>query len=133
MRVLREKDAKILELESKLHDLVKEIDKITSDKETDLEDIKCKECSYIAKNGQALKVHIKAAHTKPQKFKCFTCDFSSSTKEELTEHKDVYWDSHRMTFYPEKKKYYLEEIEKMKNDGFTVKESYLNNVLKAKD
>ena len=38
-----------------------------------------------------------------------------------------------MTFYPEKKKYYLTEIEQMKSDGFTVKESYLNNVLKAKD
>ena len=37
-----------------------------------------------------------------------------------------------MTSYPEKKKYYLEEIEQMKIDGFTVKETYLNNVLKAK-
>ena len=95
--------------------------------------IKCENCSFIAKNEQVLKVHFTAKHTQPQKFKCFVCDFSSLTKEELTEHNDVYWDSHRMTFYPKKKKYYLEEIAQMEKDGFTVKESFLNEVLKSND
>ena len=44
-----------------------------------------------------------------------------------------YWDSHRVTFYPEKKKYYLEEIEQMKADGFTVKDSFYNDVMKIDD
>ena len=133
LRVLKEKDTKITDLENKLDELVKKVDKITSEKQTDLVDIKCEKCSFIAKNEQVLKVHIKAAHTQPQKFRCFTCDFFSPKKEELIEHNAIQWDSHRMTFYPEKKKYYLTEIEQMKSDGFTVKESYLNNVLKAKD
>ena len=34
-----------------------------------------------------------------------------------------------MKFYPEKKKYYLEEIEQMKEDGFTVKEGFYKDVL----
>ena len=80
-----------------------------------------------------LKVHIKAKHTQQEKFKCSTCDFSCPTKEELTEHNDVYWDSHRMKFYPKKKKYYLEDIAKIEKDGFTVKGSFLNDVLKSKD
>ena len=86
-----------------------------------------------ASNESSLKVHLKAKHTEPQKFKCKTCDFSCATKNELTTHNDVYWDSHRMCFYPEKKKYYLQEIEQMKKDGFTVKESFYNDVLKCND
>ena len=49
---------------------------------------------------------------------------------ELTEHNDIYWNSHRMTFYP---RYYLEEIEKMKKDGFKVKEDFINSVMKLDD
>ena len=76
-----------------------------------------------------MKVHFKAKHTDPQKFKCCTCDFSCATKIELTAHNDIYYDSHRMKFYPEKKKYYLEEIEQMKEVGFTVKEVFYKDVL----
>ena len=36
---------------------------------------KCDECGFLAKNEQGLKVHRKAKHTEPEKFKCFKCDF----------------------------------------------------------
>ena len=131
--VLKENDAKIEDLENKIEKLVEKVDKMKSGKQTYLEDIKCDKCTFIAKNENVWKVHWKTKHSPPQKFKCFTCDFSCPTKEELTEHNDIYWDSHRMKFYPEKKKYYLEEIAQMERDGFTVKESFLNSVSKAKD
>ena len=78
------------------------------------EEIKCSNCDFVAKNENSLKVHMKAKHTEPQKFTCKPCDFSCATKSELTAHNDVYWDSHRMCFYPVKKKYYLAEIDQMK-------------------
>ena len=38
-----------------------------------------------------------------------------------------------MTFYPHKKRYYLEEIEKMKQDGFKVKEDFIDKVMRLDD
>ena len=136
-----------IDLEKNLNELIKKVDMFTekateNDSESQLlnqmlseVDNKCSKCEFVAKNEQGLKVHLKAKHTEPQKFACFTCDFSCSTKTELTAHNDVYWNSHRMTFYPEKKKkkYYLEEIEQMKADGFTVNDSFYNNVMKIDD
>ena len=140
LRVLKEKESKVLDLESKVEELVKKLD-LFQDKafETNIqlqdkhiprdEEIKCSKCDFVTENENSLKAHVKAKHTEPQKFKCKTCDFSCATKTELTTHNDIYWDSHRMCFYPSKKKYYLEEIEQMKKDGFTVEESFYNEVL----
>ena len=136
-----------MDLEKKLEELIKKVDMFTekateNDSESQLlnqmlseVDNKCSKCDFVAKNEQGLKVHTKAKHTEPEKFKCFTYDFSCTTKTELTTHNDIYWNSHRMTFYPEKrkKKYYLEEIEQMKADGFTVNDSFYNKVLKIDD
>ena len=134
LRVLKEKDTEMTVFEQKLDEIVKKVDKMINKEQTDKEDFKCEKCNFIAKNEQVLKVHITSKHTQQQhRFKCCTCDFSCPTKQELTEHNDKYWDSHRMKFYPEKKKYYLEEISQMEKDGFTVKESFLNDVLKSKD
>ena len=108
------------------------VDKECSQPET-LNNIKCENCDFVAKNEQGLKVHIRAKHTGKNKFKCYTCDFSCETKIELTAHNDIYWNSHRMTFYPHKKRYYLEEIEKMKQDGFKVKEDFVNRVMRLDD
>ena len=129
MRVLKDRDSKLTDLEEKFQELEKKVGFFSNSSEN--VDIKCSDCDFIAKNSQGLKVHIKAKHTATLKFKCFVCDFTSATKSELTEHNDVYYDSHRMTFYPNKKKYYLEEMEKMKIDGFTVKESFFNQVMKC--
>ena len=150
LNILKKKDTEVHHLQEKLTNLEKKIDimeknvdlnvqevvtvtnDITCTKPESLSDIKCEKCDFIAKSEHGLKVHIKAKHTGKNKFKCYTCDFSCETKLELTEHNDIYWNSHRMTFYPHKKRYYLEEIEKMKKDGFIVKE-FINSVMKLDD
>ena len=128
LRALKEKELKVIDIELKLEEVVKKVNEAS---ENQMLRNKCSECDYVAKSDEVLKVHFKAKHTEPQKFKCCTCDFSCATKIELTAHNDIYYDSHRMKFYPEKKKYYLEEIEQMKNDGFTVKEGFYKDVLKC--
>ena len=129
MRVLKDRDSKLTDLEVKFQELEKKVVNFSHSSEN--VDNKCSDCDFIAKNIQGLKVHIKAKHAAPLKFKCFVCDFSSATKNELTQHNDIYYDSHRMTFYPQKNKYYLEEMEQMKIDGFTVKENFFNQVMKC--
>ena len=92
LRALKEKESKVIDLEKKLEELVKKVDMFT-DKATETiseselvnqmpsdADNKCTKCEFVAKNEQGLKVHLKAKHTEPQKIKCFTCDFSCSTK-----------------------------------------------------
>ena len=144
LNILKEKEDKIAILEEKINLIEKtstqhipENNKaVTSKMDTSPEnqiENKCEQCDFIAKNDQGLKVHIKAKHTEKKKFKCWVCDFSSETKSELTDHNDIYWDSHRITFYPEKKKYYLKEMEQLRNDGFTVKEKFYNQVMNCED
>ena len=89
-------------------------------------------CDFVAKSEQGLKVHVKAIHTK-NKVKCWKCDFTCETKSDLTEHNDTYYYSHRMGYYPHRKKDYLEEFEQLKSDGFTVKEDIINEVMKWED
>ena len=141
LRILKDKENKIIDIENKYEIFVKRVENFlvtseetNSEKEcNDKSTPKCEQCDFVAKNDQGLKVHIKAKHTAPQKFKCFKCDFSSATKEELTEHNDVYWTSHRMCLNPRRKKEYLEDFDQMKIDGFTVKESLYQEVLKWDD
>ena len=117
------------ELEKKVeHILVSQIEK-----NPEIQSNKCEECGFDAENEHVLKVHRKAKHTEPEKFKCFKCDFSAPTKSELTDHNDVYWDSHRMCLNPRRKKEYLKDFQQMKIDGFTVKESIYNEVMKWDD
>ena len=75
------------------------------------EEIKCSNCDFVAKNENSLKVHMKAKHTEPQKFKYKAFYFSCATKSKLTAQNEEYWDSYRMCF---KKKYYLAAIDQMK-------------------
>ena len=75
----------------------------------------------MAKNEHGLKVHMKAKHTEQNRIRCLKSDFTYATKSELTEHNDTYYYSHRMSFYPHRKKDYLEEFEELKMDGFIVK------------
>ena len=145
LRCLKDKENENKDLKDKFEILVKKVDDITTpSQETNseikvnndtLEDVKnkCEICDFIAKNEQGLKIHIKAKHTEPQKFKFYICDFSSGTKAELTEHNDVYWYSHRMCLNPRRKKEYLEDFDQLKLDGFTVKEKVYKEVLTWKD
>ena len=78
----------------------------------------CDQCEFETNSDQDLQDHQRRNHKK--KFKCFTCDFSSETKVELTKHNDIYWYSHRMCLNRNHKKYILEEFEQLKEDGFIV-------------
>ena len=129
-RVLKEKEKQLTDLEVNLEKLEKKVDNF---KVSHIVETKCKECDFVAKNELGLKVHIKAKHTEPERFKCFKCDFSASTKSDLTDHNDVYWYSHRMCLDSRRKREYLEEFEQLKTDGFTVKESIYNTVIKWDD
>ena len=93
-------------------------------------EIHCEKCDYTTNSDADLKTHIQNKHKKikNKKFKCFTCDFMTKTKPELTEHNDKYWYSHRMCIEERFKRYILEEFEKLKQDGFTVHESTLKTV-----
>ena len=66
---------------------------------------------------------MQAKHKKHKTIKCWKCNFSTKIKEDLTEHNDKYWYSHRICIEERFKKYILEEFEELKKDGFTVNES----------
>ena len=70
-----------------------------------------------------MKTHIRSKH-----FTCWTCSFICDTKEERTKHNDKYYYSHRMALNRNHKKYILEEFEQLKQDGYTVNESYNSEV-----
>ena len=134
--VLQEKEKTLMDLEVDFEELEKKVEHILVsqiEKNPEIQSNKCEECGFDAENEHVLKVHRKAKHTEPEKFKCFKCDFSAPTKSELTDHNDVYWDSHRMCLNPRRKKEYLKDFQQMKIDGFTVKESIYNEVMKWDD
>ena len=136
LRVLKEKEKKLMDLEVDFEVLEKKVENILVskiEKNPEIQSNKCDECGFDAENDHVLKVHRKAKHTEPEKFKCFKCDFSAPTKSELTDHNDVYWDSHRMCLNPRRKKEYLKDFPQMKIDGFTVRESIYNEVMKWDD
>ena len=50
LRVLQERDTKITDLENKLEWWIRNIEKIKSEKQTELADMKCEKCSFIVEN-----------------------------------------------------------------------------------
>ena len=101
------------DLQEKVEILEKKVDNIEkTNKQVVSEDIKniCEKCVLVAKSEPGLKVHVKAIHTR-NKVKCWKCDFAYETKSELTKHNDSYYYSHRIGYYPHRKKDYLEEFE----------------------
>ena len=94
-----------------------------SDSESQITEFKCEKCEFSAKSDAALKTHMRSKH-----FTCWTCNFICDTKEERTIHNDKYWYSHRMALNRNHKKYILEEFEQLKQDGFEVNVSSLNEV-----
>ena len=87
----------------------------------------------VAKDDDGLKVHNRSKHTEQNKTKCWKCDFTCATKSDLTTHNDKYYYSHRMSMNSYHKRYILEEFEKIKNDGLTVKEDIIDEVTYWKD
>ena len=119
LNVLKEKETLLLDLEIKVDILEKKMTKTSSDdrekvdndqetskdtaSETDSsasDDVKCNLCEFIAKNKFGLKTHIHKKHS-TAKFKCFTCNFTCENYNDLVEHSDKYFYSHRVTLKKE--------------------------------
>ena len=52
-------------------------------------------CEFVAKNEQALKIHMKAKHAEHNRIKYWKSDSICATKNQLTEHNDAYYYTHR--------------------------------------
>ena len=50
-------------------------------------EVNCDVCSFVAKNVQGLKIHMKAKHTISMKYKCTLCDFETNNKKIFNDHK----------------------------------------------
>ena len=133
LNVLNERETFFVESKDRIEKLEKSVENLMTRSEKKADENKCEKCEFVAKNEQGLKVHMKAKHTEHNRIKCWKCDFTCATKSELTEHNDTYYYSHRMSFYPHRKKDYLEEFEELKRDGFVLKEDIVQEVLNWAD
>ena len=150
--ILKEKESIVFELQLKFENLEKKVDvtskelyekvnecKNSNDKSVQTSEcsrsdclnveFKCDICEFNATSDADFRAHIRTKHKDSRKFfKCWTCDFVCRTKLKLTEHNDKYYYSHRMALNSNHKKYILEEFEQLKDDGFKVHDSTLEDV-----
>ena len=136
LNVLKEKETLVLDLEKKVDILEKKISKIDDHEKVDdakatsedtasktqssaSDDVKCNLCEFIAKNKFGLKIHIHKKHS-TAKFKCFTCDFTCENHDDLVEHSDKYYYSHRVTLKKEYEKLILDEFQQLDQDGYLI-------------
>ena len=59
-------------------------------------------------------------HIQQQSLKCFTCDFTCENHDDLVEHSDKYYYSHRVTLRKEYEKLILDEFQQLDEDGFLI-------------
>ena len=115
-------------LEDKYDTLEKKVEKLSTeqvDKNKDSveisskpsDEIKCSLCEFTAKNKFGLKIHFHKKHS-TAKFKCFTCDFTCESHDELIPHNDKYYYSHRQVLNKNYEKHILDEIQQLDEDGF---------------
>ena len=131
LNVLKERYVIFSSLQEKIDKVEKTVEKILHEPtENEIVKNRCGKCDFVAKNEQGMKIHLKSKHTEGNRIKCWRCDFTCETKTDFTEHNDKYYYSHRLGYYPHRKKDYLEEFEELKSDGFIVKEDFYNEVLK---
>ena len=88
----------------------------------DTGEIKCNLCEFGAKNKFGLKIHFHKKHS-IAKFKCFTCDFTCMSHNELVEHNDRYYYSHRITLNKDHEKQIVDELQLLDENGFRKLES----------
>ena len=81
------------------------------------DEIKCSLCEFTAKNKFGLKIHFHKKHSTAI-FKCFTCDFTCESYDDLIPHNDKYYYSHRQVLNKNYEKQILEEIQQLDEDGF---------------
>ena len=111
-RILRKK------VEKKENQTVKLTDSADAPSRPD-DDLKCSLCEFTAKNKFGLKIHFHKKHS-TAKFKCFTCDFICESHDDLVEHSDKYYYSHRQALNKNYEKHILDEIQQLDQDGFLV-------------
>ena len=128
---LKEKVTLLFDLEAKVDDLEKKIEKFINDpvktteetsknqESVNTDEIKCDLCEFVAKNKFGLKIHFHKKHS-TAKFNCFTCDFTCESHSELVEHNDRYYYSHRITLNKEHEKDILDEFVQLDHDGFII-------------
>ena len=134
LNVLKEKETLLLDLEIKVDILEKKLSKTSLDDNEKVDnatetseatglsasdDIKCKMCEFTAINKFGLKIHIHKEHS-TAKFKCFTCDFTCENHDDLVEHSDKYYYSHRVTLRKEYEKLILDEFQQLDEEGFLI-------------
>ena len=73
------------------------------------DEIKCTLCEFTAKNKFGLKIHFHKKHS-TAKFKCFACDFTCESHDDLIPHNDKYYYSHRQSLNKNYEKHILDEI-----------------------
>ena len=138
LNVLKEKETILLDLERKVNILEKKMSKTNSDDHEQIDiatetskdtasktessasdDVKCNLCEFVANNKFGLKIHIHKKHS-TAKFKCFTCNFTCENHNDLVEHSDKYFYSHRVTLKKEYEKLILDEFQQLDEDGFLI-------------
>ena len=128
LNVLKEKVTLMFNLEDKYDTLEKKVEKLSTeqvDKNKDSveisskpsDEIKCSLCEFTSKNKFGLKIHFHKKHS-TAKFKCFTCDFTCESHDELIPHNDKYYYSHRQVLNKNYEKHILDEIQQLDEDGF---------------
>ena len=128
LNVLKEKVTLMFNLEDKYDTLEKKVEKLSTEivkenkdsSETSsklFDETKCSLCEFKAKNKFGLKIHFHKKHS-TAKFKCFTCDFTCESHDELIPHNDKYYYSHRQVLNKNYEKHILDEIQQLDEDGF---------------
>ena len=128
LNVLKEKVTLMFNLEDKYDTLEKKVEKLSTEQvdknkeSVDIssktsDEIKCSLCEFTAKNKFGLKIHFHKKHS-TAKFKCFTCDFTCESHDDLIPHNDKYYYSHRQVLNKNYEKHILDEIQQLDEDGF---------------
>ena len=121
INVLNEK-MKLENIEKKVENDNSESLKLTESADTSskpVDEVKCSLCEFVAKNRFGLKIHFHKKHS-TAKFKCFTCDFTCESHDDLLDHNEKYYYSHRQTLNKNYEKHILDEIQHLDQDGFLV-------------
>jgi hypothetical protein len=53
---------------------------------TESGEFQCPHCEYVKKNQSTVHMHIRAKHSGTYKHKCSTCDYETTTKQNLEKH-----------------------------------------------
>ena len=127
LNILNEKmkidfESRFENIEKKVENMDNQPLKVTESADTSsnpVGEVKCSLCEFVAKNRFGLKIHFHKKHS-TAKFKCFTCDFTCESHNDLLDHNEKYYYSHRQVLNKNYEKHILDEIQHLDQDGFLV-------------